>query len=69
MKRISYAVFILVVAAVVLAVTFLNGYVSWPLGQDEKTGRLEGAIAEFQRAIELEPGNAQAYRYLSQAES
>jgi tetratricopeptide (TPR) repeat protein len=55
------------IAVVALAAAFFNGYVSWPLGRAREAGGLEGAIAEFQRAIELEPGNAGAYRHLSLA--
>jgi tetratricopeptide (TPR) repeat protein len=66
-KRVGYLVFSLTVALVVLVVAILRGWVSWPFGASKEVGGLEGAIAEFQTAIRLEPDNSEAYDYLSLA--
>ncbi len=64
MKRTSYLAFTLLVALAAVAVA-LEGCSAWPFGTSKEG--LEEAIAEFRQAVQWEPGNAEAYRYLSLA--
>jgi tetratricopeptide (TPR) repeat protein len=64
--QIRYLAFNLLVALAV-AVVPLEGCSAWPFGAFKEVRGVEGAIAEFQKAIRLEPDNDEAYEYLSLA--
>lgn len=70
----AYSGAVLVVVIVGWVIAYFNGYITWPLQEpsppplaDDPQAMLEAAINEFQRAIELEPGNPEGYRWLSKA--
>lgn len=66
MKQTSYLAFILLVILAASAVA-LEGCPAWPFESSREAGGVEGAIAEFRKAAQLNPSSAEAHRYLSLA--
>lgn len=62
----AYILFGLVLLGIGLTAAWFNGVDLWPWGEQPQSN-YQKAVAEFQKAIDLEPGNPEGYRWLAKA--